>query len=463
MSNRTGRATGIAVARRGRPATGSVLWADEAKTIPLGVRVTCADGRRHRIRFASETTREDALALGHAIAQRERLADNRRETVRAYAERWCAWRAARGLGSASADRKMLERHILPQLGALEVCAVTRDDLKRLVLSLDAKTRQGFAVGPGGISKPFGWKTALNAWSVVRALFRDAQRAKALDLCVRADNPSDGIAGPDRGPTKAKPYLWPTEFLALVTCRCVPVRWRRLFAIAVCTYLRPGELAALDCDDADLEHRVLHVHRAVDRVRRGRLKATKTGRARRIPIEPTVVPLLQALFIEARGQGPVFPMPSVGVLSAKLKKYLRVAGITRADLFTSDATRRAITFYDLRATGITWMAIRGDDPLKIMQRAGHERFDTTRRYIREAENLAAGFGRVFPPLPTDLLDTPKSARGISAIVSAFGLPREDKLKQFRALFVELTGIEPAQGQESARNVPQRARKRVPKAT
>jgi integrase len=162
---------------------------------------------------------------------------------------------------------------------------------------------------------------------------------------------------------------------------------------------------------------LHVHHAVDRVRGGTPKATKTGRARRIPIEADVLPLLQALFLEARGSGPLFPMPSVGVLSAKLKTYLRVAGVARADLLASDVTRRAITFYDLRATGITWMAIRGDDPLKIMQRAGHERFDTTRQYIREAENLAAGFGRVFPPLPADLLSPPKSARGVSARVSA----------------------------------------------
>jgi integrase len=201
-------------------------------------------------------------------------------------------------------------HILPHLGALEVRTVTRDDVKRLVLALDAKTRQGFTVSPDGTRKPFAWKTALNAWSVVRALFRDAQRAKALDLCVRADNPSEGVAGPDRGPTKAKAYLWPSEFVTLVTCPRVTVRWRRLVAVAVYTYLRPGELAALDCDDVDLEHRVLHIHCAVDRVRGGPPKATKTGRARRIPIELAAQPLLQALFLEAGGRGPLFPMPSV---------------------------------------------------------------------------------------------------------------------------------------------------------
>lgn len=66
---------------------------------------------------------------------------------------------------------------------------------------------------------------------------------------------------------------------------------------------------------------------------------------------------------------------------------------------TDATRKAITFHDLRATGITWCAIRGDEPLRIMQRAGHADFETTKIYLREAENLAAGFGTVFPALPT----------------------------------------------------------------
>src|SRR5580692_2314585 len=67
----------------------------------------------------------------------------------------------------------------------------------------------------------------------------------------------------------------------------------------------------------------------------------------------------------------------------------------------DATRKAVTFHDLRATGITWCAVRGDDPLKIKQRAGHAGFGTTEGYIREAENLHDGFGEVFPALPESL--------------------------------------------------------------
>jgi integrase len=94
-----------------------------------------------------------------------------------------------------------------------------------------------------------------------------------------------------------------------------------------------------------------------------------------------MPLLEAMRKEAGGKGHVLHMPSCGVLSFKLKAYLRRAGVTRADLFASDATRKAMTFHDLRATGITWMSARGDDPLRITQRAGHEDFETTKIYLR----------------------------------------------------------------------------------
>ena len=249
------------------------------------------------------------------------------------------------------------------------------------------------------------------------MFRDACRAKDSALCVRDDNPADGVAPPDSGVRKAKQYLWPSEFLALVSSDRVPVRWRRLFALAVYTSARAGELAALEWSDVDIEHGTIHIHRAKDSTRK-RTKATKTECARRIPIEPNLRPLLEAMHAEANGRGAVVRMPSTGMQSLKLRTFLQRAGVDRAELYVSDATRKAIRFHDLRATGITWMAVRGTDALKIMQRAGHAGFATTQGYMREAENLREGFGTVFPTLPDALLERPKSARGVSASVSAF---------------------------------------------
>ncbi len=113
--------------------------------------------------------------------------------------------------------------------------------------------------------------------------------------------------------------------------------------------------------------------------------------------------------EANGRGRVFRMPPMGKLSAKLKEFLRRAGVTRADLFTNDATRKALRLHDLRASGITWMGMRGDGAMRIMRRAGHKYFTTTQGYLPEAENLAAGFGDVFPPLPLELLEKPTKRR------------------------------------------------------
>src|SRR5579872_1824498 len=115
------------------------------------------------------------------------------------------------------------------------------------------------------------------------------------------------------------------------------------------------------------------------------------------------------------------MPDNEDRAALLRQHLEQAEIKRADLFADNARQKHMTFHDLRATGITWMAVRGDDPLRIKQRAGHSAFSTTEIYIREAENLAAGFGNVFPPLPSDLVHGTERAPARSKLRSKLRAP------------------------------------------
>jgi len=75
-----------------------------------------------------------------------------------------------------------------------------------------------------------------------------------------------------------------------------------------------------------------------------------------------------------------------------------------------------------------MAIRGDDPLKIQQRAGHTTFDMTQKYIRTAEAVGEAIGDVFPPLPAGL----QNAEG------QLNCPKEPQVCDF---IVEAPGIEP----------------------
>jgi hypothetical protein len=95
------------------------------------------------------------------------------------------------------------------------------------------------------------------------------------------------------------------------------------------------------------------------------------------------------------------MPVDQVRATMLRTHVADAGVERAEPFARNARQKNITFHDLRATGIRWMAVAGEEPLRIKQRAGHRTFSTTEGYIREAENLRSGFGEVFPALPADL--------------------------------------------------------------
>ena len=336
----------------------------------------------------SEAQRLKALAWSAgATLQAAPRDEGHVETVDEWFVRWLADRHERGVRSAKDDDGRWRRWLFPVIGACPVKTVQRLELERVVEDLDKRVRAG----------ELSWKTARHCWGVITKMFSDASSSKRIDLRVRADNPARDVRGPDRGAEKAKSYLYPEELVALVSCETVPLRWRRLFALMVYMYTRPAELAALEWDAVDLARGTIHIHQALDED--DETKPTKTNVTRRIPIEPTLRPLLLTLQAEATGPRVVESMPPECDLSKRLRDYLKRAGITRAELFANDATRKQITFYDLRATGITFMALRGDEPLRIMKRAGHVEFDTTLGYIREAETVGTTELSAFPALPS----------------------------------------------------------------
>lgn len=396
----------------GRPATGSIAWRrNKSGQMQWFARVTLVGGGKRRFvpldpRLSRENeagARRSALDVS-LLARNERRVATVDETVREYGQRWLLHREERGLTSVRDDRGRFAKWVFPKIGDTAVAKVDRDALEALVEDLDRRVR----------GDELSWKTAWHAWALTRRMFGDACGSKSRALRVRGDNPAAHVVGPDRGIRKTKVYLYPDEFLRLVAAPRVALRWRRVFAIATYMYLRAGEMNALRWEDVDLDRGIILVHRSANRVT-GELKATKTSTSRRVPIERELLPLLRAMHDEARGDGPSpkadARLVRVNVtdrkLSRKLRRCLELANVTRTELFPENdgrapKTRKPITFHDLRATGITWMAVRGDEPLRIKQRAGHSTFSTTEGYIREAENLREGFGTVFPPLPHALL-------------------------------------------------------------
>ena len=391
-------------------------------------RIHLADGTRPRFRVPDERAyseerarewaawlqeREDATGEILAATRERRAREGRRapadragETVADWTDRWLKDRRARGLSSVDTDGGRLRRHVLPLLARKAMASVTRADIEDVRDALDAKVTAALEVAKLSGARPrFNWKTAINAWGLITRMFRDASASKNRDLRVREDDPTKGVEAPERGAKTGKVYLYPDEFLKLVSCADVPLKWRRLYAVTTYLYARAAEVKGLEWADTDGARGIVHIHKTVDR-RTGKEEETKTGASRRLPIEPALAPLLEAMRAEKRGPRVIADLPDTDrKLARQLRHHLQIAGVERRELLHSSPTTKPVTFHDLRATGITWCAVRGDDPLRIKQRAGHSTFSTTEGYIREAENLREAFGDVFPPLPAALLEQP----------------------------------------------------------
>jgi len=392
-----------------RPATGSVrLHGGQWRA-----RLTLADGSRSgwldldpAIAAEDEAGARACAAELAALARKQKTVSTKTiETVAEYSVRWIASRRERGLASVDDDASRLACHVLPVIGALDVRTINRDALEGLVEKLDAKVRAG----------EIAWKTAIHIWALTCGMFDSATDGKLRRLRVREDNPATRVHGPDRGTARSKCYLFPSEFTQLLECDAIPVSWRRLFALTTYLSCRAAEVAGLRWESVDLDHGIVHIHETADR-KSGARKPTKSKASRKVPIEPTLAPLLRQMHEERDGGERVSPVRSTDrKLSQQLRRCLHIAGLDRAELFADDATRKPLSFHDLRATGITWALVRGDAPFVVMARAGHTDFETTQIYAREAENLrGAAYGTPFPPLPASIL---VDARGLSSRVSS----------------------------------------------
>jgi len=217
-----------------------------------------------------ENLRAEDFGLKPRAEKVDALAAPATDVMERWLEAWTQHRQRRGLSTASESERMYRRHVAPVI-ATHVRVWTGDDFRRLSRTLDEKVRTG----------ELSWKSALNVWGVATKMATDAASSKLDEIRCRSDDPSHRVEGPDRGVRKVKQYLYPSELLTLVASERVPIRWRRLFALAVYSYARSGELEALERSDVDLEHATVHVHRSVDRVRnKGKVKSTKSAVARR---------------------------------------------------------------------------------------------------------------------------------------------------------------------------------------
>lgn len=374
--------------------------------LPLGISEERAHEMANAMRERVRKNPENYLVLGPAKSPPAKPGEL---SVSEYSKRWFEDREARGLTSIKTDKGRLANHVLPLIGETAIVRVTREDVRRVVEALDVKVRARAMTGA----------TAVKVWGLVTKMFSDACEAKSSALRVRAENPAAGVRGPEREPPRDKQWLFPSEVTALLACPDVPLRYRRLYALAAYLYLRPGELAALEWADVDFDRKRIVVRRAFN-LRTNEVKGIKTSRSgvkrRTVPIPEPLLPLLRTLHREADGRGRVVQhdhankqaphgLPPLEDLAANFRTHLKRAGVERAELHDSDDSSRRVVFYSLRDTGITWEVLADTEEIRLMQRAGHKNLNTTMRYVHGVEDVQLRADeKPFPVLPPSLSST-----------------------------------------------------------
>jgi integrase len=197
------------------------------------------------------------------------------------------------------EEKRLQKNVLASdLGATELrhvrAGLVEDQLRRM-------EKAGAAA-----------KTINGLRGVLHTVYTKARRAGVWSGL----NPIDDVES-RKVPKKVHPTLKAEEIAVVLSW--VPSDWRDLFATALYTALRKGELFGLKRTDVDLKERTLLVARSYDK------ETTKGKHADLIPIAPPVVPFLEHA-LETSKSAFVFPAEDGTMRSPDLdpEKILRRA-------------------------------------------------------------------------------------------------------------------------------------------
>lgn len=152
------------------------------------------------------------------------------------------------------------------------------------------------------------------------------------------------------------------------------KWYPIWAAAVFTGMRSGELFALTWNNVDLENKVITVSKSYNK-RKAIIKSTKAGYFRTVPINESLNEVLCSLRTTTTCPSDfVFPRIrewGMGLQAAELRKFCFEIGI------------RSVKFHALRACFATHLLSNGVSPAVVMKIAGWQGLDTMQRYTRLA--------------------------------------------------------------------------------
>lgn len=277
------------------------------------LRWKAADGRwRDQVSTAQSKTEARRLAGElERRAERQRLGLEPLPTASSMIlGELCEWwlRERCPVSSAYRECSRLRRHVIDtSLATLPLIAVTAARIEERQREME---RAGLA------------RSYVNGLPrVLHTVFARARR----DQLWSGANPIDEV---EKRPEPKRAYVTLRAEEVPLLLAAVPDAWRTVFAAALYTGLRKGELFGLRKSDVDLGHRTITVRRSYDR------ETTKGGHADAIPVAEALVPFLEDALATSTSEL-VFPGPDgrMGSPEADPQKILRTA-LARAGLVDS---------------------------------------------------------------------------------------------------------------------------------
>lgn len=328
------------------------------------------DGRRHKAptTFLAKADARAWLALRQAEIIQNTWAPPGAEskpvrvTLAEYAEQWLARRDLKAR-TREHYRKLLDAHILPELGALPLASISADDVRGWHADTGPQTPTLRAHAYGLLRTIMG--TALSDGKIT------------ANPCV--------IRG--AGSAKRVHRIQPASLAELEAVTvAMPEQYRAMILLASWCALRFGELTELrrkDIDiDRDLTEGVIRVRRAVVRTGDGFKVTTPKSDAgvRDVAIPPHLLSAVRKHLAEHVGTEPnslLFPAQHGG--------HLAPATLYRQFYKARTAAKRPdLRFHDLRHSGAVLAASTGATLAELMARLGHSTPQAAMRYQHAAQ-------------------------------------------------------------------------------
>lgn len=310
------------------------------------------DGKRQQHRFTfvgNKKAAEKALAAELARIGEGSFVPPTRTTFGQYLLDWLVGAQTRYAALTWQRLESLIRlHLIPRLGTIPLQSITASDLNKAYASWCE----------GGLSR----RTVLQQHLWIHRILDQALREGRVRQNVAA------IADRPRYQRREMRFLTHEEVTRLMEA-ATGTWYAPLFALALATGARRGELLALKWEDVDFSRATLSIRRALESTRRYgvREKSTKSGKSRVIDLPASALELLRrhrlARALDRIEPGYIFPSPAGGPWDPnKISQHFRH--------FRYLAKLKGASFHSLRHTAATQMLELGVSPKVVQERLGH---------------------------------------------------------------------------------------------